>query len=84
MVNEKPVNSAKYLKTFLNLTERLAMKIHKFYDPKYNPEFPFVIEIINESDGFDEVLECLWFATEEEQIEEFNEWLKDFEPYTEH
>jgi len=60
------------------------MKIHKFHDPKYNPEFPFVIEIITVTDGFDDVDECLWFATESEQLEEFKTLLKDFEEYTEY
>jgi len=60
------------------------MRVHKFHDVKYNPEFPYCIEAIVSDDGFDEVVEVLWFATEEEQIAEFNIWLKDCEPYTEH
>ena len=60
------------------------MKIHKFYDPKYNPEFPWCIEVIVSDDDYDEVVEVLWFANEEEQIAEFNLWLKDCKPYTEH
>ena len=51
---------------------------------KYNPEFPYCIEVIVSDDDYDEVVEVLWFATEEEQIAEFNVWLKDCEPYTEH
>jgi hypothetical protein len=60
------------------------MKIHKVYDPKYNPEFPHCIEVIDSRDDFDEVIEVLWFATEEEQLAEYNVWLRDCEPYTEH
>lgn len=60
------------------------MKVHKIYDAKYNPEFPWCIEVIVSDDDFDEVIEVLWFATETEQIAEFNVWLKDCEPYTEH
>jgi hypothetical protein len=62
------------------------MKIHKFHDIKYNPEFPYCIELIDSrsDDDFDEVIEVLWFATEEEQIAEFNIWLRDCEPYIEH
>ena len=60
------------------------MKVHKIYNKKYNPELPWCIEVIDSDDDFDEVVEVLWFATEEEQIAEFNVWLKDCEPYTEH
>ncbi len=60
------------------------MQVHKFFDPKYNPEFPYCIEAIVSDDGYDEVIEVLWFATEEEQIKEFNIWLKDCKPYTQH
>jgi len=60
------------------------MQVHKFFDPKYNLEFPYCIELIVSDDGYDEVIEVLWFATEEEQIKEFNIWLKDYKPYTEH
>jgi hypothetical protein len=62
------------------------MQVHKFFDPKYNLEFPYCIEVIDHrsDDGYDEVIEVLWFATEEEQIKEFNIWLKDCKPYTEH
>jgi hypothetical protein len=60
------------------------MKIHKFHDVKYNPQFPYCIEVIDSNDDFDEVIEVLWFATEEEQLAEFNIWLEDCEPYAEH
>jgi hypothetical protein len=60
------------------------MKVHKIYDEKYNPELPWCIEVIDSDDDFAEVIEVLWFATEEEQIAEFNVWLKDCQPYTEH
>ena len=48
------------------------MNFIKFYDSVINPEYPFCIEIINGDDVFNEVVECLWFATENEQLEEFN------------
>jgi len=54
----------------------LKMKILKFHDVKTNPEFPYCIELINDVDYFDEVVECLWFATEKEQLEEFNKLLE--------
>jgi len=60
------------------------MRVHKFHDVKYNHEFPWCIEVIVSDDDFDEVVEVLWFATEEEQIAEFNVWLKDCQPYIEH
>lgn len=56
------------------------MKIHKFFDKKYNPEFPYCIELIDDNDGFLEVQECLWFATEQEQIAEFNNLLLEYQP----
>jgi hypothetical protein len=52
------------------------MKILKFHDVKTSPEFPYCIELINDVDYFDEVVECLWFATEKEQLEEFNKLLE--------
>jgi hypothetical protein len=60
------------------------MKVHKFHDAKYNSEFPYCIEAIVSDDGYDEVIEVLWFATETEQIKEYENWLKDCEPYIEH
>ena len=64
----------------------LKMKVHKFHDVKYNPEFPWCIEVIDSrsDDDFDEVIEVLWFATETEQIKEYENWLKDCQPYIEH
>jgi hypothetical protein len=62
------------------------MQVHKFFDRKYNADFPYCIEVIDHrsDDDYDEVIEVLWFATEEEQIKEFNIWLKDCKPYIEH
>jgi len=48
------------------------MNLIKFYDDVTNPKYPFCIEIINGDDVFCEVMECLWFATEAEQLEEFD------------
>ena len=48
------------------------MNLIKFYDDVTNPKYPFCIEIIDGDDVFSEVMECLWFATEAEQLEEFD------------
>ena len=48
------------------------MNLIKFYDDVVNPNYPFCIEIINGDDVFNEVIECLWFATEKEQLDEFD------------
>ena len=60
------------------------MRINKFHNAKYNPEFPYCIEVIVSDDYYDDIIEVLWFATEEEQNAEFNLLLKDCKPYTEH
>ena len=60
------------------------MRVHKFHGVKYNPEFPWCIEVIVSDDDYDEVVEVLWFATETEQIKEYVNWLKDCQPYIEH
>jgi hypothetical protein len=55
------------------------MKIQKFHDAETNPIYPFCIEIQNViDDGYIEVVDCLWFATESEQLEQFNNMLSEY------
>lgn len=59
------------------------MKISKTYEP--HDEHPFGIEVLNpeendegEPTGFAEVVDCFWYATEDERDEQFNAMLSEY------
>ena len=55
------------------------MKIHKFHEAETNSIYPFCIENQNViDDGYIEIIDCLWFATETEQLEQFNNMLSEY------
>lgn len=51
---------------------------YKFQDETTNPERPYCVEICQQhTDESTEIIECLWFKTEAEQLQNYKELTKD-------